>query len=131
MTPDRGSGYASARRALQIALLNEERFQNVLDRVACFTDRRCKVVDPHRPAAEFLQHRAEQLAIHDVEAEMINVEHGQGIVSHLAGNVPIGSNFGKVSHSSQQAIGNAWRTARAARDFKGAIVGNFAIQQLR
>jgi hypothetical protein len=78
------SNYAPARRALQVALLDQVGLEHVLDGVARLADRGGEVVHADRAAAEFLQHGAEQLAVHDIEAEVVDVEHGQRGVGHRA-----------------------------------------------
>ena len=60
-------GDAAARGALQEALLDQERLEHVLDRVALLADRGGEVVDADRPAGEFLDDGRQQLAVHHVE----------------------------------------------------------------
>lgn len=48
---------ASARRALQIALLDQIRFEHVLDRVAFLADRGGEVVDADWAAVEYQEKR--------------------------------------------------------------------------
>jgi hypothetical protein len=54
MSIDRRRGDAAARRALQEALLDQEGFEHILDRVTRFADCRRQVVDPHRAAGELV-----------------------------------------------------------------------------
>src|SRR5690606_424742 len=77
VAPGRDRRDASARRALQEALLDQVWLEHVLDRVTLFTDRRREVVEPDRAAGELLDHRQQQLAVHDVEADRVDVEHAQ------------------------------------------------------
>ena len=66
-----------ARRALQVALLDQVGLDHVLDRARLLADRRGHVVQAHRAAVEAVDHRLEQLAVHHVEALRVDVEHRQ------------------------------------------------------
>jgi hypothetical protein len=70
-------GDAPARRALQVALLDQVGLDHVLDRAALLADRRGDVVEPDRAAVEAVDHGLEQLAVHHVEALRVDVEHRQ------------------------------------------------------
>src|SRR5437763_1813550 len=61
--------HAAARRALQVALLDEVGLEHILDRLGILADGVREIVEPHRAARELLDHREEQLAVHDVEPE--------------------------------------------------------------
>src|SRR5512146_2548935 len=67
--------HAAARRALKVTLLDEIGFEDVLDRVALLADRGRQVIDTHRSAAELLDDREQQLAVHHVEPDRVDVEH--------------------------------------------------------
>ena len=54
MAPGAGGQGAAARRALDEALLQQERFDDILDRVARFRERRRDRLNPDRAAAEVL-----------------------------------------------------------------------------
>ena len=69
--------HPAARGALQEALLDQERLDHVLDRVALLADRRGDVVEADRAAVEAVDHRLEQLSVHHVEAVRVDVEHRQ------------------------------------------------------
>ncbi|CAM2144510.1 hypothetical protein PT2222_160067 [Paraburkholderia tropica] len=122
-------GHASARRALQKALLDQIRLKHVLDRVALLADRGGEVVHAHRAAVELVENRFEQLAVHQVEAHGIDVEHAQRGVGDLRGDRAIGLHFGVVAHATQQAVGDTRRAARAARDFERAVGMNLRAEQ--
>jgi hypothetical protein len=65
----RRRGDATARRALQVALLDQIRLDHVLDGVALLADGRGDVVEAHGSAVEAMDHGFEHLAVHHVEAE--------------------------------------------------------------
>jgi hypothetical protein len=78
-----GRRHTSARRALQVALLDQVGLQHVLDGVAGFADRGGQIVHADRAAVELVQHGFQQLAVHQVEADAIHVEHLQRGVGQL------------------------------------------------
>ena len=86
---DKRGGHAAARRALQVTLLDEEGLQHVLDRVALLADGRGEIVDADRAAVEFGEHGLEELAVHDVEAGGVDIEHRQRGVGHRARDLAV------------------------------------------
>ncbi len=120
-----------ARRALQEALLDQVGLDHVLDGVAFLADRSGHVVQAHRPAVETVDHRLQQLAVHDVEAQRVDVEHGQCLLRDLVVDAARALDVGVVAHAAQQAVGDAGRAARAARDLAGAPVVDRRLQQPR
>src|SRR5687767_13900674 len=61
-------GDAAARRAIEESGLDQKRLVHVLDRVFFFIDGGGNAVQANRPPAEFVDDRAQQLAIDLVEA---------------------------------------------------------------
>ena len=110
----------AARGPLQEALLDQERLQHVLDGVALLADRRREVVDADRSAGELLEHRAQELAVHHVEARHVDVEHHERVVGDLARDLAFGAHLGEVAHAAQQPVRDPRRPARAARDLERA-----------
>src|SRR5262245_29679122 len=127
----RHGGHAPTRGALQEPALDEERLEHVLDRVALLADRVREVIDSDRPAAEFLHHRAGELAIHDVEANLVDVEHRERRVGHVAGNHAVCLHLRIVAHAPQQAIRDARGAARAGGDLERALGGDLDREELR
>ena len=112
---------APARGALQVALLNQVRLDHVFNGVALFANAGGNVVQADRAAIEAVNHGLQQFAVHQVKALRVDIEHGQGLVRHVLGDAPVAFDLGIVAHPAQQAVGNAGRAARAARDFKAAF----------
>ena len=110
-------GDAAAQRALQVTLLNQVRLQHIFNGVALLADGRRKIINAHRPAAELVDHRAQQFAIHDVEADAVNVEHLQRLIGNILGDLAVGAHLGEIAHAAQQPVGNARRAARACGHF--------------
>ena len=48
------------------------------------------------------------------------VEPAERGVGHLLGDPPLRLHLGEVAHAPEQAVGDARRPARAARDFEGS-----------
>ncbi len=124
-------GDAAARRALQVALLDQERLDHVLDGVAFLADGVRQVLHADRPAAEFLDHGKQELAIHHVHAERIHVKHLERRVGDAFRDRAVGLDLRVVAHAPQQAVGDARRAARAARDLGAALGRQVHFQQPR
>ena len=90
---------AAARSAHDEALLDQERLDHVLDRAALLAERRREALDADRAAVELLDDRQQELAIHDVEAERIDVEHVERRLRHVVGDAPAGLHFRIVAHA--------------------------------
>ncbi len=122
-------GNPAARGALQVAVLNQVGFDHVFNRVAFFTDGGSQAVQPDRAAVEFVDDGVEQLAVHDVQAGRVNVQHGQGAVRDVLGDLAARLDLGIVAHAAQQAVGDARRAARALRNLQCAAFVNLGIEQ--
>ena len=90
---------AAARRAHHEALLDQVRLDHVLDRAALLAERRREALDADRTAVELLDDRQQELAVHDVEAERIDVEHVERRLRHLIGDAAAGLHLGIVAHA--------------------------------
>ena len=125
----RQRGDAPARRALQVALLDQVGLDHVLDGVALLADAGRDVVQAHRAAVEAVDHGFEQLAVHDVEALRVDVQHGQRLVRDVLRDVARALDVGVVAHAAQQAVGDARRAARAPRDLDAALFVHRRLEQ--
>jgi hypothetical protein len=81
-------GDAPARCALQVALLDEIGFNHVFNGFALFANAGGNVVQPHRSTVKAQDHRFEQLAVHDVKALWVHIQHGQGAVGNIQADMP-------------------------------------------
>lgn len=127
--PDRRSRHPTAWRALQIALLDQVRLDHVFDGIGRFADGGGEIVQPDRATAEFFQNCAEQLAIHEVKAEGVDIEHAQRGIRHGEGDVSFRLDFGIIAHPAQQAVGDAGRAARTAGDLQRTTVVDADFEQ--
>src|SRR5262245_24528007 len=124
-------GDPAALRALQVHLLDGIRLEHVLDRLRVLADHVREVVEADRAAAELLDHGEQQLAVHDVEAERVDVEHLERRVGGGLRHRAVALHLGVVAHAAQQAVGDARRAARAPRDLAGALLDDLDFQQPR
>ena len=126
-----GSGDAATQGALQIALLDKIGFEYVLDGVLGFANRGSEVVHPHRTTTKLVDDGHNELLVHQVEADGIHVEQGQGGIGRGPGDAAIGFHLGVVAHPAQQPVGDSGRAPGAARDFQGPLRVQRSVQQLR
>jgi hypothetical protein len=116
-----GSWPRARGRALQEAVLHEERLVHLLDRAAVLAHRRGDGRDPHRPAVELLDDGAQHARVHVVEPELVDVQPPERQVGHLAVDHAVPLDLRVVAHAAQQAVGDARRAARAPRDLARAV----------
>ena len=114
--------HAAARRALQIALLDEIGLEHILDGLGILADRMREVLQTDGAAREFLDHGEEQLAVHDVEPERVDIEHLERGFGDALRDAAVGFHLGVIAHAAQQAVGDARRAARAAGDLARTFV---------
>jgi hypothetical protein len=76
----RQRGDAPARCALQVALLDQVGLDHVFNGVALFANAGGNVVQPHRAAVKAVDHGLQQLAVHQVKALRVHIQHGQRLV---------------------------------------------------
>src|ERR1700682_1286846 len=124
-----GSRDAATIGPLQEPLLDEKRFEHVLDGVALLADRRRPLVDAHRPPAELVEDALQKLAVHDVETRAVDIEHLQGGIGDRPRDMSGGANLGKIAHPAQKPVGDTRRAARAARDLDRALGLNGDLEQ--
>src|SRR5262249_24280260 len=131
MSVSRERGDAAARGALQVALLDQEGLEDVLDRVGLLADGVRQVLHPDRPARELLDHREQELAVHEVEAERVDVEHAQRRLRHRTRDRAVGLDLRVVAHAPQKAVRDARRAARAPRDLGRPAVAEPHLEDAR
>src|SRR5881392_510969 len=124
-------GDAPAQRPLQVALLDEEGLEHVLDGFGVLADGMREVVEADRAAGELLDHREQQLAVHEVEPEHVDVEHLERGLGDRLGHGAVRLHLRVVAHAAQDPVGDARRAARAAGDFDRAVVIERHLQQAR
>src|ERR1043166_5265986 len=110
-----------ARRALHEALLDQERLDDLLDRVARLGERRRNGLDPDRSAAVIERDQREVAPIHGVEAGGVDLERVERLVGDRAVDRRGSVDMREVAHALQQPARDARRAARATRDLVGAL----------
>src|ERR1043165_7676813 len=102
----------ASRRALQEAFLNEERLDDLLDRVARLRQRGGERLHADRPAAVVLGDGREIAAVHGVEARGVDLELQQRLVGELAIDPLDLADMGEVANAAKEPPGDARRAAR-------------------
>jgi len=101
MTIDRRRGNTTAQGALQVTLLDQVRLKHVFNGVTRFANCCSQIVDPHGATAKFVDDCRQQLAVHQIEAGGVDVQHVQSFVGHVARDVAIRLDLGIVAHPPQ------------------------------
>src|SRR5579885_341816 len=114
------SRHSSARRSLKEAFLDQVRLVHVLQGIALLADGGRKRFNADRPPVELVDDREEELAVHPVEAAVIDLEERERRLRDRAIDPALGLDLGEIAHALEQAVGDARRAARAARDLLGA-----------
>ena len=76
-----------------------------------------------------MDHRFEQLAVHQVEPVRIDIEHGQRLVRDFFRDTAIALDFGVIAHPAQQPVGDAWRATGPSCDLEAAGGVHLHLQQ--
>lgn len=126
-----GHRHAPPGGAADIPLHNQERLVYVLQRGSVLPYGHRQGGKAHRAAVEFVNHRFQQALVHLVQAIVVNLNHGQGVVRQLLRNHAVAAHLGVIPHPAQQGIGHAGRAAGAQRDLQGALRVHGHVQQPR
>jgi hypothetical protein len=119
--------HAAARRALQEALLDQERLEHVLDRVALLADRRREVVDADRPAAELVEHRRSSLR--SITSSPTRRRRASQRASATARVIAPSRAPRRSRARGAAAVDDARRAARAPRDLERAVGIDLDLEQ--
>src|SRR3546814_14783813 len=71
-------------------------------------------VDPHGAAVELMDDGSEQLAVHQIQALRIDLEHGQCGVGGIGIDASVGLDLGVIAHPAQKAVGDTRSEKRRA-----------------
>src|SRR5215471_8289591 len=93
--------HASARRAVQKAVLNEERLVNIFDGVFFFADRGSNTANPDGASAELVDDGEQQFSIDLVESVFVDLEHLQRRVGNVERDFPVRTNLCVVTDAPQ------------------------------
>src|SRR5208282_805899 len=118
----------SAGRAVQKADLDQKRLVDFFDGVGFFGQRRAQRIQTHRPTLVLLDDGEQQFAVDLVEAVAVYFKHAERGLGGGQIDGTGGAHLGVVAYAAQQAVGDAWRSTRAAGDFGGSGTVDFHTQ---
>src|SRR6266567_1191457 len=124
-------GDAPARGAVDQADLHEVGLVHLFDGVFFFGEHGGEGAEADGAAGILVQQRKHQVAVHFVEALRVHTQHLQCFLRHRARDTARRAHFRKIARAPQQAVGDARRSAAAARDFFGAAFVHLDIQNFR
>ena len=120
-----------ARRAVQKADLDQERFVDFFDRVLFLGQGCSQRVHAHRAALIFLDDGQQQLAVHFVEAVTIDLQHLQRGLGGRQIDLSRAPYLGIVTHTAQQTVGDTRSAAGAAGNFERSGIVDLDCQESR
>ena len=122
MAVGQGRGHASAWRALDESLHDEEGFVDLFHRSGVFADGRGDGADAHRTASELVDDGQQNLVVDFVEAVLVDVEGLEGQLGDGSGDGAVALHLCEVAHTSQQRVGDAGRAAAPSSYLVGRVV---------
>ncbi len=129
--PGARGGDASPRGAGEVALHQEVRLVDVFESVGPLAHRGGDGLEPHRPAAELVDQRAEDAAVHRVEAGLVHLEPLQRAVGDFLGDAAVALHFREIADAAQEPVGDARSPASAPRDLARSALVEVHAQLLR
>src|SRR5208337_1808722 len=123
-------GDAAARRARQEAFLQQVGFVNFLDGVRFLADCGGKAFYTYRAAVELVDYRAENRAVHLVEACRVDFEQLESAERDFARDDRRFVDLREVADAPQQAVGDSRRSARTRRYFSGSFLIDCHLKQI-
>src|SRR5680860_917500 len=109
-------GPATAGRALEETLLQEERLVDLLDGLGLLADRHGQRGEPHGTTGKMATQCPEDGPVDLVQASLVDLEQGQCVTRHGQTHGAVGPHLGVVPDPLQQAVGDTRRTPGSARD---------------
>lgn len=120
---------AAPGRAVQKALLHQERFVHVFDGIDGFADGGGNGVEADGTAAEFIDDDLQDPAVRPVEAARIDFQPVQGIVGQGRRNRRGFGDLGEVADALQETVGNT-RCPRERRAISRAPSSSMAMSRI-
>src|SRR5262245_9009523 len=106
----------AAWRPLDEALLQQVGLVDVLDRVRLLVDRGRQGRKADRPARELTPDRIEDRAVVAVEARLVDLEHAEALLRHVARDYAGAPHVGVVADPLQEAVSHPGRPPRPLGD---------------
>ena len=129
MAPARLAQHAATTGSQNQPLLDQEGFDDVLQRVACLGQGGGQGFHPDRSAGMVFGDSAQIAPVHRVEAKAIDLQPGQCGIGEFTVDRTRFRDSGKIADPAEQTTGDAGRTAGTPRDFDGAVLGQREIQE--
>src|SRR5687768_13645741 len=101
------SNYSASRRALNKALLDKIRLQNILDCAPLFTQCGSNTFRTHWTAIKLFDDGHQQATIKVVKTVLVDTQHIEGKASDLFIYQALSLNFTKITHTTEKTIGDA------------------------
>ena len=114
--------HSSSRRALDETLHDEERLVNLLYGAAILAYCRGNGAYAYRTATELVDDGGENLIIYLVQAILVDVECLERHLGNIVSDGSVALYLGKITHSSEQRIGDTRGSARTAGDFHCRLI---------
>lgn len=114
-------GDPATRRALQETELDQVRLVDIHDCVRLLARRRRHRLDADRAAIELINNCRQDTAVGVVQAEVVNIEHGEGAPGDLRRRNPIGTYLRVVADALEETVRDAGRAAGTAGDLRAAV----------
>ena len=114
--------HSSSRRALDEALHDEERLVNLLYGAAILAYCRGNGAYAYRTATELVDDGGENLVVNLVQAILVDVERLERHLGNIISDGSVALYLGKITHSSEQRVGDTRSSARTAGDFHSRLI---------
>ena len=119
-----GGDTAATGGAGKEAQLHQIGLIHVLQGHCLLVDGGCQGLQTHRTAPVVLDDGAQHPVVNGVQPQVVDLQGGEGLVSHLFGDDAARPHLGKVPYPAQHPVGNTGGAAAAAGDLHGSIVLN-------
>ncbi len=106
MLVGQAGGHPAPGRPLQEAQLKQVGLIDIHDGIRLLGDGGGDGLQPHRSPLKLFNNGQEHLPVNLVQAGMVHLQPGQGLLGHLPGDDPLGPHLGIVPHPLQEAVGH-------------------------
>src|SRR5579875_188946 len=123
--------HAPASGAADKTQLEKVRLDHVNKRINLFVERRSHRLYAHRPTLVNADHRRKKIPVKIIQALFVDAFELQSLAGHPGSDPAIRLYVRIIAHAPEQAVGDAWGSARPLSDFSGAGIIDGDIQDLR
>ena len=113
--------FTASRRTLQETFLDEERFVHFFHRTGIFTESRGDGGQAHWTSIELIDNGGENLVVDFIQAIAVDVQGFEGITGNLHIDASVAFHLGKVTHSTEQGIGNTRSASASGSNLAGCL----------